>query len=175
MMKQKKTESTSLKHKARGGCFRASAIILGLFLGWCTFIFGGLLLAIADFVNPVTRIEYVLRTEFSADVQVLEAEYNRYGWDDQFDSFSIALAMLPSLAENFILEQCNSPLETLPTMYLSHTTYEYVVDGQNSCGTGFWVVFSVDTSNSELYRIDIYGEPECYSKNPFSAALPCRK
>jgi hypothetical protein len=173
-MKQKKTESTSLKHKARGGCFRASAVIFGLFLGWCTFIFGGLWLAIADFVNPVTRIEYVLGTEFPAEVQVLEVEYNRYGWDDDYDSFSISLTMPPSIAENFVLRHCGKPLQELPTMW-SNSIYEHVIDGQHSCGTGFFIMFRIDTTSSELYHIDIVGQPECYSKNPFSAALPCRK
>jgi hypothetical protein len=181
-MKRKNTETISKTHKRRFGDWSEheylvttfGCLYLGCFLSVSLFL-GYFWFLGADFVNPVTRIEYVLETEFSAEVQVLEAEYNRYGWDDEVDTFSISLVMPPSIAESFILQQCNSDLETLPTMYLSHPTYEYVVDGQHSCGIGFWVVFSIDSSNNELYHIDIYGEPECYSKNPFSAVLPYRK
>jgi len=171
--KRKRTKSASLKDITRHGCFTGFAVFLGLFVGWCMFIFGGLWLALTDFVDPVTRIEYVLRTEFPTEAQVLEAEYNRDGWDDDYDSFSISLVMPAANAENFMLQYCEKPLEELLSMW-ANSTYEYVVDGQHSCGAGFFVTFGIDISDNELYRIDIWGEPECYSKNPFSATLPCR-
>jgi hypothetical protein len=171
--KRKRTKSVSLKDITRHGCFTGFAVFLGLFLGYCMFIFGGLWLGITDFVDPVTRIEYVLRTEFPTEVQVLEAEYHRTGWDDDYDSFSISLTMPHSIAENFILEQCEKPLQELPTMW-SNSMYEHVISGEYSCGTGFFVSYRIDIISPELYRFDIVGQPECYSKNPFSAALPCR-
>lgn len=174
MLKRKRVEKSvpEKPHIIERGYFMILAILLAVPVAFFALVY--IAFDSPDFVNPVTRIEYILEVDFQ-DEQILKANYQRTQIDRE--TFDISLIMTQSEFESFILQRCGS-LDVI-SEYGDSLQYTHEIYSMHHCGSELasflWDLSAkIDASDIDSYRIDIHGElmEECNSNSMFNLEYP---